>query len=432
MFTLLTVWPRRGYVLYACYHAQLQILHRNFLVVFQVRLQDLEGELVDTWEGVRLRERQYHVCNKLIEEARSECARCQEAIDDLCEDLRPREIEVVPQPAPKSSSGEMGKASTESGTSTGTPHSSSKSESTATDSTSIADSTTATSSSAASLQELSETERADTWNEVTAIELEHMHWGRLFTTRCQEKGSVKKNLHQLMKLRRDGKAEKAHLKEHLQHISAEIPIAVAAMQGPTIAAERTNELNMNPGLSSAGQPPSIGGSIARTTISLVTPAVKNRRAFERGGWEALTLEEQQWVTVDQAMCPHLYLWLKQRQEEEAQLELGQSLNFRAKPSENPAFDQCRFDRDELMRIMAEPFGDLTRKEAHVRKLMSKFHDEPQLLKSTTSSPPVHSGQHDTMLPHKIRLKRDKHRTVTEKEWISLDKVLNSQVSHGGH
>lgn len=398
-------------------------------MVLQVRLRDLGGEVTDTWEGVRLRERQYHVCNKLIEEARSECARCQEDIDELCEYLRPREIEVVLRPASKSrDDGE--ESNTESSTSTGTPHSSSKSGSTATDSPSTTSSTTATSSSAPNRQEFSETERAETWNEIAAIELEHMHWGRLFTTRCQEKVSVKKALHQLMKLRREGKAEKTRLKEHLRQISAEIPIVVAAMQGPTVAAERTQELNTNPGFSSAGQPPSIGGAIALATISLVTPAVKTRRTFERGGWEALTLEEQQWVTVDQAMCPQQYLWLQQRQEEEAQLELGQSLHFQAKPGKNPAIDRCRFDRDELLRIMAEPFGDLNRKEAHVRKLLTKFNDQPQLVKS--SSAPAHSGRHDILLAQKVRLKKDTHRTATEKEWISLDKILNAQVSHVGH
>ncbi len=246
-------------------------------------MRDLECEQSDTWEGVRLREKQYHVCNALIKEADSECLRCQEAIDELCEYLRPRDVGVVVGSFPeecssRTSNGESGTRSTSK--------------------TSGSASTRSTRSTATSM-ELSETERAQTWNEVAAIETEHMHWGRLLTTRCQEKASVKAALDEMMKLRRDGRAEKVRLEGELEQISAEIPIVVEVLEGPSAAAEVSRELTSKAGIGCNGCRSKGGEGEGISTISLQTPAGRTRQAFEKHGWGALTLEEQQWVTLDQ-------------------------------------------------------------------------------------------------------------------------------------
>lgn len=247
-------------------------------------MKDLEREQGDTWEGVRLRERQYHVCNTLIKEADSECIRCQEAIDELCEYLRPRrDAGVIVGSFPEasssmSSSGESGTRST---------------------STAPGSASTRATTSSTNISELSETERAQTWDEVAAIETEHMHWGRLLTTRCQEKASVKAALDEMMKLRRDGRAEKARLEGKLVQISAEIPIVVEVLEGPSAAAEVSRELSSIARIGRNGCRSSGGEGDRNSTISLETPAGRTRHAFERHGWEALTLEEQQWVTLDQ-------------------------------------------------------------------------------------------------------------------------------------
>lgn len=252
-------------------------------------MKELAREQGDTWESVRLRERQYHVCNALIEEAGSECLRCQEAIDELCEYLRPRDVGTLVGSLPESFSSESSSGES------GTQNTSSASTSTSARS---KRSTSTTSFSSTSPSELSETEREETWNEVAAIETEHMHWGRLFTTRCQEKANVKKALHRLMKLRRDGRAEKIRLEMELEQMSAEIPIVIEVLQGADAAAEVARELCSKPGSGTAnGRPRSSGdGGLA---VSLETPAGRTRQAFERGGWGALTLDEQQWVTMDQ-------------------------------------------------------------------------------------------------------------------------------------
>lgn len=393
------------------------------LLLTQVRLKDLECEQCDTWEGVRLRERQYHVCNTLIEEAGSECIRCQESIDDLCEYLRPRNVGVILGSLPESSSTEDGKSSNSSSRGSGTRSSSSTSGSNTF--THLTSSTTDTSFSTVSSSELSETERTETWNEVAAIETEHMHWGRLFTTRCQEKASVKKALHELMKLRRDGRAEKIRLEKQLQLMSAEIPIVVEVLQGLDAAAEISRELSSNSGVGSSGRCSSSGGGVGHLTVPLETPAGRTRQAFERSGWGTLTLEEQQWVTLDQAMCPDKYEWLQQQQEDKARHALARGKKI--KPRKNPAVDQYRFHRDELARIMVEPTDDLNRSEMHVRKLLHKFHDDPQLV--SPQVPSAGAEMHDFSLAERTRLKNNHHRTATEKEWVSLDKTLNPPASH---
>lgn len=383
-----------------------------------MRLNDLESEQSDTWEGVRLRERQYHVCNLLIEEARSECARCHEAIDELCEYLQPRDVGAIVGTLPISSPTNFGEPNKTVSEGSGTRSSSSVSESTSTLSPS---STTANSSS-----ELSEAERVQTWKEVAAIETEHMHWGRLFTTRCQEKASVKKALQGLMKLRRDGRAEKGRLERQLEQMSAEVPIVVETLHGSNAAAEISRELNSSLGKGESGCCSSTkGGCSNKFAVSLETPAGKTRQAFRRGGLEALTPEEQEWITVDQSMCPDRYEWLKLQREEEYRCA-PQRREKKRKRRKNATLNQYRLHREELRRILAEPTEDLNRKEIYVRKLLHRFHDDPQLVDTVT--PTACAETNDNSLARRTRGKHHHHRTTVEKEWISLDKTLNPTAS----
>lgn len=384
----------------------------------QARLKDLECEQSDTWEGVRLRERQYHVCNTLIEEAGSECIRCQEAIDELCDYLRPRNVGVILGSLPESILSEDVSSSSSSSGESGMHSSSSSSGS------------TATSSSTAKSSELSETERTETWNEVAAIETEHMHWGRLFTTRCQEKASVKKALQELMKRRRDGRAEKIRLEKQIQLMSAEIPVIVEVLQGPDAAAEISRELSLNSTKGSGGGCSSSGEGVGLLTVPLETPAGRTRQAFKRDGWGTLTLEEQQWITLDQAMCPDKYEWLQKQQEEEARHALARGKKIRAKPRKNPAVDHYRFHRDELVRIVVEPIDDLNRREMRVRKLLHKFHDNPKLVGHY--GPSGDAEMNEFSLAERTRSKDNHHRTAGEKEWVSLDKILNPTASYQPH
>lgn len=241
---------------------------------------------------------------------------------------------------------------------------------------------------------------------------------------------MKKALHELMKRRRDGRAEKIRLEKQIQKMSTDIPVVVEVLEGPKAAADISRELSLNPGIGSGGRCSLSDEGVGQLTVPLETPAGRTRQAFKRGGWGTLTLEEQQWITLDQAMCPDKYEWLLKRQEEEARHVIARGKKIRKKPRKNPAIDQYRFHRDELVRIVIEPTNDLNRREMHVRKLLHKFHDDPQLV--IPHGPSVDAEMHDVSLAERTRLKDNHHRTPEEKEWVSIDKILNPPASHKPH
>lgn len=352
------------------------------------------------------------MCKTLIAEAEKECERCQEAIDDICTDL------LTYDEVPLMSTAGQGEAKVgeNSNVKSGASHLGST--------TSL--SARSTRSRGDTPSDMSEAEREETWNEAAAFELEHTHWGRIFTTRCQEKVSVKKALDRLMKLRRDLTAEKAGIEARLLHIAEEVPHAVATVQGLDAATKVAVQLSKAIGASDTFQRSQMLGAVADLATSLVTPAETIRKAFEREGWHSLTLEEQQWVTVDQSMCPEKYSWLRQQQQEEDERRTRKGGKQRKKTRKNPAIDQCRFHRDELQRILAEPVENLNRREMHVRKLVNKFHDDPQLIQNAGTQEAA--CRDVSTLAQRTRRKTRAELTVDEKEWISLDKILNPQVS----
>lgn len=359
------------------------------------------------------------MCKTLIDEAESECQRCQDAIDDLCEDLRTKsDPSVGPIEESEAETGSQSSANSK------TPPSSSNTKSGSGFSHAILTSTADLSSSAGSSSELSDAERAEIWDEVAAFELENTHWARVFTTRCQEKASVKKAVDQLMKLRRDRSAERNRVEKELLRIQSELPMFVATMQSTEIATEVALELSTNASSNEIAQHSPSPRAVTHLSTSLITPAQRTRRMFEREGWQALTLEEQQWVTIDRAMFPDKYDSLLKQQHEGGEQAIDASAKRRPKLRKNPAIDQCRFHRDELKRILAEPFGNLNRREIHVRKLVTKFHDDPDLLHPPTREESTH---HDSTLARRTRLKSDEEYTVQEQECVSLDKILNPQV-----
>lgn len=372
---------------------------------------------------MRLRERQYRVCKTLIKEAEAECERCQDAIDDMCKKLQGDLVSCTSA----AKEGDL-EADTESSTNSRQLHSPWNMESGSRPSRPTMSSTTETRSQTNKSSEFFERERAETWNEVAALELEHTHWGRLFTTRCQEKASVKKALDRLMKIRRNLTAEKACTETKLLHIANEVPLAVATMRGINAATDVAVELSTNISTPDTLQPSQVSGAVTKLTSSLVTLAERTRGVFEREGWNALTLEEQQWITVDQSMCPDKYSWLRPQQQEETDRNKIKYAKVRTKPRKNPAIDQCRFHRDELVRILAEPFRELNRREKHVCKLMIKFYNDPRLTQNVGLR--ELSCHDECTLAQRIRNKNANELTVQEQEWVSLDKILHPQASCG--
>lgn len=69
--------------------------------------------------------------------------------------------------------------------------------------------------------------------------------------------------------------------------------------------------------------------------------------------------------LDRAIHPEMYTWLEGKNEDKYPL----------------AVEQYRYKGAEVERIIKTPFGSLERKEVYVRKLLSRFHDNPRLVSS---------------------------------------------------
>ena len=77
-----------------------------------------------------------------------------------------------------------------------------------------------------------------------------------------------------------------------------------------------------------------------STQQVSTPAEDVRRNLKQYGYKTLSLEEQQWLVLDQALNPQKYEWLRE-QEEKDRVERE---NLGKKPKEkkfNPAIEEYR-------------------------------------------------------------------------------------------
>ena len=395
----------------------------DILRAIQARLDKLGNDLAGNWEALRLRERQYHVCSALIEEAESECLRCEESINDFCEKLCLRDVPVgtMVDASRSINLSSAGTLQTTASSSTTSRSISTQPRSTTTITTD--ENTTTTRSSTGLSFEVSDKERENTWKEIAAIETEYMHWGRLLTTRFQEKASVQESIQDLMKSRRDSKAKHERLEAQLEIAFTEIPVIASVLHGPDEPARVLKSLKKRPCLR---QKSSLDWSPVMTPLK--TLAEKTRYTFERFGWDALDLEQHQWVTLDQVINPDQYTWFHRRTHEETKHKLEQEVNLCPKSLRNPAVDRYLFERGELIRILEKPFQDLNCREKHVYRLLKKFQNTPDLVK-TKSSLLEQPEKSDDLLAKWVRQTGENDHTKIKKEWISLDKILNPQVSH---
>ena len=120
---------------------------------------------------------------------------------------------------------------------------------------------------------------------------------------------------------------------------------------------------------------------------MLTPAEDVRRAYKTKGWKSLSLEEQQWCIMDQAYRPEKYEWLREREEEINAERIRRGKKPKTQRYKR-AVEQFRITKLELDHLLVQPFAALTKHEMIVRKLMRKYHDDPEvspLLSSLLSS-----------------------------------------------
>jgi hypothetical protein len=87
---------------------------------------------------------------------------------------------------------------------------------------------------------------------------------------------------------------------------------MALIRTPTEAVNVAASLNTTV----VGGPSSHFTSTDSEAAVLITPAEQVRKHFRRDGWRMLSVEEQQWALMDQALNAHKYDWLREAREEE--------------------------------------------------------------------------------------------------------------------
>jgi phage-related protein len=88
------------------------------------------------------------------------------------------------------------------------------------------------------------------------------------------------------------------------------------------------------------------------------------------------------------------------------------------------FFNDRLSKYDIERVLLQPFSSLSRKEAKVRKLLSKYHDNAEAMKRSVM---LNLSGFNPNLAESVRIKMLKAMSSEEKEWMSLDKVLNPEV-----
>jgi hypothetical protein len=261
-------------------------------------------------------------------------------------------------------------------------------------------------------------ERRQLIEELSLTESEFAQWSTTYASRCKEKEDVLEGIALMHKFQRERQREKVKNKEDLTIARRDLPACIALLRSLYEASNVAASLNTT----IAGASASAGsGKDAVPVIS--TPAEDIRRIFRREGFNTLSLEEQQWCIMDQALNPHKYEWLREAEEEENQKRLLLGKKPKVKKL-SAAVEAFKISKIEIEHILSQPFSMLNRKEMIIRKLMKKFHDNSELIKRGYAAAAYGFDPH---IAERTRAKNYSSFTKEEREWASIDKILHPQV-----
>jgi hypothetical protein len=328
----------------------------------QGRLPNVFKELESLHESMRLAERKLLVCNKMIAEAETESERCQRVMREVSERLRIDDEEMI----------------------------------------------------------MFESERRELKRELNISEVEFTQWAALYESRCVERDDIKEGMALMHEFRRQREDEKIRLKKELHEGRRDLPACIAVLRSFVEATNVAAALNTTV-QSAFTNYSSASADIAAPTVS--TPAEDVRRTLKREGYKALSLEEQQWLMLDQALSPTKYEWMKEKQDKEN--EERKSMGKAARSLKySPAVEAFRMSKHDIVRILDAPFTQLTRREVIVRKLMTKYHDDAEGMKKAFMAS---SYGFDAFLAERTRAKHPRGYNKEEKEWSSMDRILHPEV-----
>ena len=267
-----------------------------------------------------------------------------------------------------------------------------------------------------------EEERKEYQREYGILEVEYAQFSNQFASRHQEKVDIREGIGMMHELQRQRQAEKKKLKEDLENHRRDLPSCMALLRSLQEAS------NVAAALNTSIQGPAADSHAGKSSESvglpkMLTPAETVRSSFKREGWDMLELEHQQWVMLDQALNPAKYEWLREKEEAEKQmlLDLGKKPK---KKKYNAAIEAFMLSKTEITHILRSGFAMLNRREVVVRKLLTKYHDDPEIM---ARSQAIAAHGFDPHIAERVRAKNPKAYSKEEQEWSSVDRVLHPAI-----
>ena len=275
--------------------------------------------------------------------------------------------------------------------------------------------------------DLSEDERKELEKQVKRYELQYGHWSTLQTSRYQEKDDIISGLAQLEQKLIVLRSDRDTMKIDLDRDRKNLPACVAILRSFKEACSVANALNADmQAVRDGNEYVEMMANMTDEVVNFTTPAEDVRKRLKRDGFNALILEEQQWILLDRAMQPQRYEWLAEKEQREKDKEEEESVKGGKKKKKKnlAALESFRYSRHEIEHILHAPFQMLSSREMVVRKLINKYHDDPEIIKRKLN---VATHGFDQHLAEKVRIKNFRTCSQEEKEWISIDKILHPEI-----
>lgn len=267
-----------------------------------------------------------------------------------------------------------------------------------------------------------EDERKEYQREYGILEVEYSQFSNQFASRHQEKIDIREGIAMMHDLQRQRQAEKKSLKVDLENYRRDLPSCMALLRSLQEAS------NVAAALNTSIQGPAADSHAGKSSEpvglpKMLTPAETVRATFKRDGWDLLELEHRQWIMLDQALNPVKYEWLREQEEAERQelLDLGKKPK---KKKYNAAIEAFMLSKTEIQHILRSGFATLNRREVVVRKLLTKYHDDPEIM---ARSQAIAAHGFDPHIAERVRAKNPKAYSKEEQEWSSVDRVLHPEI-----
>jgi hypothetical protein len=299
---------------------------------------------------------------------------------------------------------------------------------------------------------LLEDERRELQRELTICEVEYAQWSGLFASRCREKEDIKDGINMMHNFRRQREEERTNLAEELEQLRQDLPACIRLLRTMLEAINVAASLNTTyqgvgnedtshfyaPG----SQPQPSGDQVLANQlgpnqgagIQILTPAGEVRRIMKQFGFQVLSLEQQQWSVLDQHLNPRLYEpWLR----EQLEMDIEEAMSMGKVPKSamhsiddyyraNPALEPYILSKNEIEYIIQSSFSMLSRREMIIRKMLTKFHDDPSKVSGSVSTG-LSANAFDPHRAERTRAKNPGTYTKEEQEWVSIDRQLHPEI-----